>query len=106
MFLEPVVVIQSVQSKVHRKQKVTILSRPRRISEVATGKVSLVGFLYASIDRSAANDGISSAVETMDTSITQEIEQLMQLSLEEEGQFQDGVSLDQVEVRVTGVEDN
>lgn len=92
--------LQSVQNKVHRKQKVTIMSRPRRISEVAVGKVSLVGFLHASIGRSAT-DGISSVVEIMDTSIAQEIEQLMQLSLEE----QEGVSLDQVEVRVVDAED-
>jgi hypothetical protein len=85
------------------------MSRPRRVSEVAANKVSLVGFLHASIDRSTVSDGITSStsssdVETMDTSIAQEIEQLMQLSLEEQQQGEEGVSLDQVELRVIDAE--
>lgn len=100
-FLQRLLVsLQSVQSKANQKLKVTVMSRPRRgISDVAANKVSLVGFLYTSIDRSGRS---AEGASGLDSSLAEEIEQLLQLTLEEQrGAAATSVSLDQVEVSVT-----
>ena len=67
-------VLQSVVSTGSKKQqhKVTVVRLPKMVSAVSAAKVSLVGFLFVSIDGSALDSDV-----VVDGSLTREIEHLV-----------------------------
>ena len=67
-------ILQSVVSSGSKKQqhKVTVVRLPKMMSPVSAAKVSLVGFLFVSIDGSALDSDV-----VVDGSLTREIEHLV-----------------------------
>jgi len=67
---------QSYYGKCNKSQKITAVLQPKRMSNVVLSKISLVGFLFSSIDRSTSSaDPIDNNV--LDVSLAKEIELLM-----------------------------